>query len=375
VVILRSNPLSPDPRSLRVAAALTKAGIEVTLIGWERAGGRATTEQRPYGRVHLMPIAAGFGRGLRNLPQLLRWQTGLLRWLQVHRREYQAIHACDFDTILPALLVGKLGHKPVVYDMFDFYADMLRGMPRLLRRGIRLVDLWAVGRADAVILPDPVRTIQIQVAKPRRLTFVYNSPMDVPFAAAPGSNPAPFRLSVVGMLNFERGLLELLQVLKRHPDWKLDLAGYGSDELAIRAAAADCPNVTIHGRLGYPQAMALNAGSDALVATYDPAIPHHRYASPNKVFAAMMLGKPVVAARGTHIDEMLSEIGCGLAVPYGDIEALDAALTRLASDPELRRQMGQAGRKAYEKQFSWAEMETRLVHLYRQLGIAADLPP
>jgi glycosyltransferase involved in cell wall biosynthesis len=374
VVILRSNPLSPDPRSLRAATALKQAGLQVTLIGWERSGRNTIAQQRPYGSVVLMPIAAGFGRGLRNLPHLLRWQASLLRWLRANRRDYQAIHACDFDTVLPALLAGRLGHKPVVYDIFDFYADMLRGMPRFIRQAIRLVDLWAIGRADAVILPDPVRMAQLQGARPRRMIVIYNSPIDVSIPPAPKMNPVSFRLSVVGMLNLERGLLELIQVLGHHPEWELALAGYGTDETAIRSAAA-CPNVTMLGRIDYQNAMSLNGAADALVATYDPAIPHHRYASPNKAFEAMMLGKPLVVAQGTHIDELVSEIGCGLVVPYGDVEALDIALTRLAKDPDLRRRMGQAGRKAYEQRFNWAEMETRLADLYYELGIAADLPP
>jgi glycosyltransferase involved in cell wall biosynthesis len=51
-----------------------------------------------------------------------------------------------------------------------------------------------------------------------------------------------------------------------------------------------------------------------------------------------------------------------------------AALTRLASDLELRRQMGQAGRQAYEEHFSWGKMEARPVDPYRELGIDATTP-
>ncbi len=62
--------------------------------------------------------------------------------------EYDVIHACDFDTILPAILIKSLYGKRLVYDIFDFYADHLRATPMIIKMIIRRVDLWAIGRAD-----------------------------------------------------------------------------------------------------------------------------------------------------------------------------------------------------------------------------------
>jgi len=104
-----------------------------------------------------------------------------------------------------------------------------------------------------------------------------------------------------------------------------------------------------------------------LFALYDPAIPNHRYASPNKVFEALMLGKPLIVAAGTHMDRLVSAAGCGLIVPYGDIPALENALLSLASAPALRLELGAKARRAYETGYSWAVMEQRLLELYKGL--------
>jgi glycosyltransferase involved in cell wall biosynthesis len=122
----------------------------------------------------------------------------------------------------------------------------------------------------------------------------------------------------------------------------------------------------------YEQVLRLNASADVLLATYDPSIPNNRYSSPNKVFEAMLLAKPIVVAENTNADRLVLSAGCGLAVPFGDAQALDQAFTRLAQNPALRAEMGQNGRRAYEDEYSWEKMRSRLTALYSQLRTEAD---
>jgi glycosyltransferase involved in cell wall biosynthesis len=143
-------------------------------------------------------------------------------------------------------------------------------------------------------------------------------------------------------------LFELLEVMKSHPHWRLDLAGFGGDQARILERASELPNVTWHGRVSYPLALELSYRADVLFATYDPSIPNHRYSSPNKIFEAMMLAKPVIVACDTNMDRIITQADCGLVIPYGDKEALDRALTRISSDPDLKRKLGENARKAYD---------------------------
>jgi glycosyltransferase involved in cell wall biosynthesis len=331
-------------------------------------------EQVAGSTCYRLPIRAQYGSGARNLPALLRWQAGLLRWLIAHHNEIDIIHACDFDTVLPALWCKQRYGVRVVYDIFDFYADHLRGVPGWLKNMIRSADLRVVNRADAVILVDESRFAQIAGAKPRRSAVIYNSPEDMLDQiehkangdTLRGSRP---RLCIIyaGLLMVERGLLELISILPRHPDWRFDLAGFGGDEDRIVSAAEKTPNVRWHGRLPYASVLDLNFSADVLLATYDPSVPNHRYASPNKVFEAMMLGKPVVVARDTNMDAIISAHQCGLVVTYGDVACLENTLQRLAEDDELRKDLGRKGRIAYETTYSWAIMKERLLRLYHEV--------
>jgi len=57
-----------------------------------------------------------------------------------------------------------------------------------------------------------------------------------------------------------------------------------------------------------------------------------------------MAGLPVVASTVGHIPHMVEDGTSGLLIPPGDVDALAAAIVELATEPELRRDMGVASR-------------------------------
>ena len=180
ILFCRSNPIAPDPRVEKEARVLAGDGHQVTVLGWDRSGDLPEQENCVGFNVFRLRIKAGYANGMGNLPQLLKWEFGLTHWLIVHCKEYDAVHACDFDTILPCLFMKWLYKKKVVYDIFDFYADHLRRTPKTIINIIRSVDLWAIGQADAVIIVDDARVKQIEGSKPQKLIVVYNSPKMCP---------------------------------------------------------------------------------------------------------------------------------------------------------------------------------------------------
>jgi glycosyltransferase involved in cell wall biosynthesis len=369
VLFCRSNPIDPDPRVEKEASALVEAGYQVDVIAWDRTGSLLSEEIKEGVTIHRLPIQSEYACGLSNLPALLRWQGGLAKWLIQHRREYDLIHACDFDTVIPSLLCKFLYSKKVVYDVFDFYADHLRATPGWIKAVIRRLDLLAVGWSDALILVDESRRDQISGARPKRVIVINNSPRDRyhDLQSQTQEGAEGLRLVYVGLLQVERGLLELLEVMERHPNWTLELGGFGGDQDLILEKMEKLGNVHWHGRIPYARALELTAVSDVSVATYDPEIPNHRYASPNKIFEAMMLEKPVIVARNTNMDRIVEAHKCGLVVEYGDVEGLEQALMRIDSSPDLGEKLGVNGREAYESHYAWSKMKARLLDLYQEI--------
>lgn len=373
VFLLRSNPIAPDPRVEKIARALGRNGYSVGVLGWDRSGSLPEDEKTAEFSIHRLALREEYQKGLGNLSGMLRWQWRLLTCLIQERETFDILHACDFDTILPALYCQKFFGKRVVYDIFDFYADFLRRTPDWIKRIVAWLDRKAINAADAVILADDSRVAQIQGTHPKALAILFNSPEDVLQSRLPDYLPSPkgeLRVAYVGLLQVERGIFEMLDVFSRHPTWQLEIGGFGGEQSQIVERIHHLPNVTFHGRLSYDQTLAVSQRADVLFATYDPAIPNHRYSSPNKVFEAMMLSKPIITAQGTNADRIALEAGNGVVVSYGAVNELDAVCCDLANDRQKCLALGKAGRNAYEEVYSWDKMSQRLLNLYAGLACA-----
>jgi len=79
---------------------------------------------------------------------------------------------------------------------------------------------------------------------------------------------------------------------------------------------------------------------------------------------AMVAGRPIVASRVSAIPEVVADGETGILVPPKDPQALAEAILRLASDQELARRMGEAGRERIEERFSAKRMVKMTENLY-----------
>jgi glycosyltransferase involved in cell wall biosynthesis len=79
---------------------------------------------------------------------------------------------------------------------------------------------------------------------------------------------------------------------------------------------------------------------------------------------AMAAGRPVVAAAGGALLELVSEGETGLLVPPRDAVALRAAVERLLADPELRERLGRAARARAQERFGWDAVIERTLEVY-----------
>jgi glycosyltransferase involved in cell wall biosynthesis len=72
------------------------------------------------------------------------------------------------------------------------------------------------------------------------------------------------------------------------------------------------------------------------------------------ILEAMACKRPVVvnANPGSGYEDYVTHGETGFLVPAGDEEAFAAAIQKLLEDPELAREMGQAGRRAIEERLS-----------------------
>ncbi|MBI5548930.1 MAG: glycogen synthase [Deltaproteobacteria bacterium] len=82
---------------------------------------------------------------------------------------------------------------------------------------------------------------------------------------------------------------------------------------------------------------------------------------------AMACERPVVASRIGGIPEVVVPEKTGLLVPPGDAKALAESLNRVLRDRNMAREMGLAGRRRVEEQFSWTSIAGKTHKMYEEL--------
>jgi glycosyltransferase involved in cell wall biosynthesis len=81
---------------------------------------------------------------------------------------------------------------------------------------------------------------------------------------------------------------------------------------------------------------------------------------------AMAFGRPVVAAAGGALLELVTDGETGLLVPPRDARALREAVQRLLRDSELRQRLGDAARARARERFGWDAVIDRTLELYER---------
>ncbi len=362
IVLIRSkSPAGIEPRIDKEARALVGAGYDVHVVLWDRNLEFPVKEARSGYTIHRVQIRAPEGRpGL--VLKMPRWW--LAAWRRVRALRPEAVHAIDLDTFPVAFMARRSLGAELVYDIFDFYAPMIAlDLPPGLRESLSRAERRAARSADLVILPTLARSAFFRGEEPPWIVEIMNVPEDR--AVSPKSQES-FTVFYGGQIARDRGLGELVRACEA-AGAGLVVAGHGPDEATLVPLIRSSPAAQYLGTLPYEEVLQWTASSDVVAALYDPAVPNNRWTSPNKLYEAMMLRRPVLTNEGTILGEFVREQDLGAVVRYGDAESLRQALRDLMASPEARLQMGARGRRLYEERYRWDTMRDRLVVAYGEL--------
>jgi glycosyltransferase involved in cell wall biosynthesis len=180
-------------------------------------------------------------------------------------------------------------------------------------------------------------------------------------AAAPGGDLSGARVRVlyagtVGMAHGLDSLLDAVDEANRKwsgPQVEAIIAGDGAEapRLRSRLSSGGPSNVTMLGAVPGARIPRLYAECEiAVVLLRDRPIFHG--ALPTKLFEAMAAARPVIFAGRGEAADLLEATGAGVVVEPESPGALSSAIRALASDPERRAVLGQAGRSAVEASFA-----------------------
>jgi glycosyltransferase involved in cell wall biosynthesis len=327
VVLTTSYPRSEADTAGRFVADAVEhvraAGVEVDVV--------SPASFRHFG------IAYGHGvmGNLRRQP----WKYLLLGPFFVNFARAARQAARDADLVhahwLPSATAARMSGRPYLVQLWGSDVELARRVPGFGRAELR--------RARAVICPSTALGQEAKRLGARRVEVI---PSGVDLPAEVGEEADPPEVLYAGRLSPEKGVLELVEAARG-----LNLVVAGDGPLRDRVPQA----------LGFvPPAELPRLYARAAVV----ACPSRREGFGVACLEAMAHGRPVVASAVGGLLDLVVDGETGILVPPGDVAALRDALERLLGDRELRRRMGEAGRRRAAEHFSWDAVTRRIVELY-----------
>ena len=298
IVLLRSTDGCPDSRLQKYVDILECHGVEYSTVCWDRNCKMKDCDKNVY--YHKK---GQYSLGWKNICGLIGFNLFIFKWLIKNRKKIKTIHACDFDTILPAMLFKLLFRCAVIYDIFDWYVDS-RNLS-ILKYFVLLLEWGNLKLADVTLICEEERKKQL-CTSPRKCWILPNIPNLVQFKqqnfVAESHNWDIIRLSYVGILSCNRGIENILNFVSKHQfKYSLSIAGFGELEGMVKEYAERFENIVFHGAVEYSKGLDIMCNSDLIMAIYELSIPNHIYAAPNKYYEGLFLGKPILTTKGTLV--------------------------------------------------------------------------
>lgn len=335
VVILRSNDLETDPRVHKYINALELAEVDYLMVGWDREGKNIKKRNTLYYKKK-----TGYNLGKKAIFGRLLFNIFLLKTLIKNRAKYNVIHACDFDTVIPALVLGFFYGKKVIFDVFDWFSDTIKTGSKVVDYVIRYFERFAVRKADYVIICEEERRKQIGVQR-RNIFVLPNIP------ALPKSfsfikkdfdiNNRKLVISYVGGFYPDRNLDLLLEVCSKNKNIILEIAGYGDSEIEkLAKSLSNNSNIIYHGRVKYEVGLEIMSRSDLIYAMYCKTNKNHIYAAPNKYYESLFLAVPIITTEGIFLADKVKKYDTGYVIGESR-EDLEKLFNSIRPDDLLRK--------------------------------------
>lgn len=366
VTVLTGTPRYNVPQSRRRASSVCSVEGGMTVI------------RRPvpdFGRKKKL------SRGLEHL-----WVAWAFASADVGRQDVSLVYSPPLTLVLSARRHWKRHRIPFVLNVQDIFPQSAidLGVMRnpLLIRTFEMLEKRAYAWASLVTVHSPGNAEHVLRQSTGRARIGVMPNWVNTEEIVPGERNNAFRrmlgipddgvlVSFAGVLGYSQDLDIVLDAAAQMQNDSVCFAivgdGVEKERLQKRAATLGLRHVTflpMQPKERYPEVL---AASDICLATLKPQV--RTPVVPSKILSIMASGRPVVAATDLSGDtpRLIEEAQCGVCVQAGDLQSFTAVLRKLASDRQLRLQMGQHGRTYAVKNLSVDAAAARYEKLFERV--------
>ena len=264
VLMLVTNPFSPDLRILREAQCLVKDGFKVIVYAWDRKSQYPQSETVKgifVKRIRLKSVNDSFiTRGIA-LP--IFW---ILLFKRLLSEKFDLIHCHDFDTLPVGVFVKFFNPKiKLIFDSHEHYPSVVSQVaPRIFESLINVFFISLPQFADGIIVVNEYLAKIFN--KHKNVVEIMNTPSydEVGQKSTFSKQGGSFNVFLFGEISANRGLFKLIDAVKKFSNVKLYVAGEGSAEQYVTKVSKSCPNVIFLGYISHEQVLMHLSNADLI---------------------------------------------------------------------------------------------------------------
>jgi glycosyltransferase involved in cell wall biosynthesis len=274
--------------------------------------------------------------------------------------------------LIIGIILRILGKKVIFDSHENYYEDMKsKSLPKVVKSTIGFawwLFEYVIGRMLSHIIVANSYTLQRYPA--RKATVIANyAPLRIIDGVVEGREiiGSKFCVVYVGGISSRRGIEKLNESLMLLNDNRIELHLAGPIRNAnLKKKIKNYTCTVHHGILPWEEVTALIRGCDLGTALFQPIPTFLLYTHENviKIFEYMALGLPVLISDFPKLKEFVESNDCGIAVDPTSPKAIAEAIKYLYENPDIRKRMGENGKRAFLERYNWEIEEKKLLNVY-----------
>lgn len=392
VGMVLEHEFPPDSRVKNEAISLLKAGHQVYLLSvnygelrkFEEIAGikvyRIHLPREIYNKLSpLVPILPFYG---------WFWQPAIEKFLLGNKIDILHIH--DLPLVGLGIKIGRKFNIPIVADLHENRPEIMKYYSytrTLLGRLLINIKQWERYQEISVNLVDYLLVVTTEAKNDilkhgiskDKVCVVPNTVNLKEFLNYPIKKNiieryrGYFVLSYLGDTSLRRGtnlLIKAVSIIRdKIKNIKLVLVGGSSDDHYLIYLTERHNLKEIVDFEGWQDFDLFPSYIKASSICFSPLIKnrHHDTTYPEKLFNYMAIGKPVIVSNCRVQQRIIEEENCGLVFESGNVHQLCKCILKLYKNNELRKKMGENGKKAVLEKYNWDVTDRDFVDFYNKI--------